>query len=70
LVGTDTRAFCYSNADLRREDRVFRFVSFWEKPTRHPRHLVFDSAVHLRPARLDIMHIGSHLEAVARTSKS
>jgi len=41
------RAFCYSNADLRKgeeADEILRFVSFWE--TTHgerPRHLVFDS---------------------------
>ena len=43
----DDRAFCYSNADLRKGEEaseVMRFVEFW-KSTRGelPRHLVFDS---------------------------
>ena len=41
------RAFCYSNADLRKgeeADEVLRFVSFWERQYgQRPRHLVFDS---------------------------
>jgi len=59
----DGRAFCYSNADLRKgdeADEIFRFISFWEKHhgTR-PRHLVFDSKLttHANLARLDDMGI-------------
>ena len=41
------RAFCYSNADLRKgeeAEEVFQFVSFWKKHHGdYPRHLVFDS---------------------------
>jgi hypothetical protein len=41
------RAFCYSNADLRKgeePEEVFRFVDFWKKHHGDvPRHLVFDS---------------------------
>jgi hypothetical protein len=41
------RAFCYSNADLRKGDEaeeIFRFVAFWKKHHgENPRHLVFDS---------------------------
>jgi hypothetical protein len=41
------RAFCYSNADLRKGDEpeeIFRFISFWKKHHGdYPRHLVFDS---------------------------
>jgi hypothetical protein len=41
------RAFCYSNADLRKgeePEEVFQFVSFWKKHHGgYPRHLVFDS---------------------------
>jgi len=43
----DGRAFCYSNADIRKgeeAEQIFRFVSFWERTHGHkPRHLVFDS---------------------------
>jgi hypothetical protein len=59
----DTRAFCYSNADLRKgeeSEEVFRFVSFWEKAhKKRPRHLVFDSKLTTYDglARLDLMHI-------------
>lgn len=41
------RAFCYSNADIRKGDEaneIFRFISFWEKEHGAlPAHLVFDS---------------------------
>ena len=41
------RAFCYSNADLRKgeeAEEIFRFVAFWKKHHgENPRHLVFDS---------------------------
>ncbi len=43
----DGRAFCYSNADLRKgeeAEEIFRFVQFWKKHHgENPRHLVFDS---------------------------
>ncbi|MBI4294498.1 MAG: hypothetical protein HY661_23715 [Betaproteobacteria bacterium] len=43
----DGRAFCYSNADLRKgeeAEEIFRFVAFWKKHHgENPRHLVFDS---------------------------
>lgn len=41
------RAFCYSNADLRKgeePEEIFRFISFWKKTHgRLPKQLVFDS---------------------------
>ena len=41
------RAFCYSNANIRKEEEaeeVLRFVKFWERTHgERPRHLVFDS---------------------------
>jgi len=44
---TENRAFCYVNADLRKEtqnDEILRFVEFWkEKSGRLPDELVFDS---------------------------
>ncbi len=44
---TASRAFCYSNADLRKgeeAEEIFRFVDFWKEHHRQlPRHLVFDS---------------------------
>jgi len=43
----DGRAFCYTNADLRKgeeSEEVLRFVAFWKKHHGdYPRHLVFDS---------------------------
>ena len=59
----DSRAFCYSNADLRKgeeAEEIFRFVAFWKK-THHelPRHLVFDSKLttYENLVRLDRMGI-------------
>ena len=44
---TENRAFCYVNADLRREsqnDEILEFVKFWrEKSGELPKELVFDS---------------------------
>jgi hypothetical protein len=59
----DGRAFCYSNADLRKgeeAEEIFAFVKFWKKQHGElPRHLVFDSRLttyeHL--ARLDKLGI-------------
>jgi hypothetical protein len=57
------RAFCYSNADLRKgeeAEEIFRFISFWERTHgKIPRHLVFDSRLttYAQLARLDEMHI-------------
>lgn len=57
------RAFCYSNADLRKgeeAEEVLRFVSFWERAHhQRPRHLVFDSRLttYANLARLDEMGI-------------
>src|SRR5882672_2339290 len=57
------RAFCYSNADLRKgeeAEEIFRFISFWERTYGHkPRHLVFDSKLTTQKnlVRLDDMGI-------------
>ena len=57
------RAFCYSNADLRKgeeAEEIFRFIAFWKKHHGHnPRHLVFDSRLTTYPqlARLDRLGI-------------
>jgi len=59
----DSRAFCYSNADLRKgeeRDEILRFVSFWKKTHREPpAHVVFDSQLttYANLARLDDMGI-------------
>jgi transposase len=59
----DSRAFCYSNANLRKgeeRDEILRFVSFWKKTHRErPGHLVFDSQLttYANLARLDDMGI-------------
>jgi len=58
-----SRAFCYSNADLRKGDEpeeVFRFLEFWKKQHgKLPRELVFDSKLTTYPslARLDKMGV-------------
>lgn len=55
----DGRAFCYSNADLRKgeeAEEIFRFVDFWKRThLKLPRHLVFDSRLttYAHLARLD-----------------
>jgi len=57
------RAFCYSNADLRKgeeAEEIFRFIAFWKKTHGSlPRHLVFDSKLTTQAnlARLDKMGI-------------
>jgi hypothetical protein len=57
------RAFCYSNADLRKgeeSEEIFKFIAFWKRVHRAlPRHLVFDSKLTTLAnlARLDKMDI-------------
>jgi len=59
----DGRAFCYSNADLRKgeeSEEIFRFIAFWKKTHGSlPRHLVFDSKLTTQAnlARLDKLGI-------------
>jgi transposase len=59
----DGRAFCYSNADLRKgeeSEEIFKFIAFWKRAHRQlPRHLVFDSKLTTLAnlARLDKMGI-------------
>jgi transposase len=53
------RAFCYSNADIRKgeePEEIFRFIRFWQRVHKTlPRHLVFDSRLttYANLARLD-----------------
>ena len=57
------RAFCYSNADLRKgeeAEEIFRFIAFWKTQHRAaPRHVVFDSRLttYAHLARLDRMGV-------------
>jgi hypothetical protein len=57
------RAFCYSNANLRKgeeAEEIFNFISFWKRTHgESPRHLVFDSRLttYANLARLDQMGI-------------
>src|SRR6266568_5570050 len=57
------RAFCYSNANLRKgeeSEEIFNFISFWKRTHGQlPRHLVFDSRLttYANLARLDRMGI-------------
>jgi hypothetical protein len=59
----DGRAFCYSNADLRKGDEseeIFKFIAFWKRVHGElPRHLAFDSKLTTLAnlARLDKMGI-------------
>ncbi len=60
----DSRAFCYSNADLRKgeePEEIFRFIAFWQRTHQGqlPRHLVFDSKLttYAGLARLDQLAI-------------
>jgi transposase len=59
----DSRAFCYSNADLRKgeeRDEILRFVDFWKRTHGQlPGHLVFDSQLttYANLAKLDEMGI-------------
>jgi hypothetical protein len=59
----DSRAFCYSNANIRKgeeRDEILGFVTFWEKTHGQlPAHLVFDSQLitYANLARLDQMGI-------------
>jgi hypothetical protein len=58
-----SHVFCYSNADLRKDEEaeeVFQFVAFWKRAHGQlPRHLVFDSKLTTQRglARLDKMDI-------------
>jgi transposase len=57
------RAFCYSNADIRKgeePEEIFRFITFWHRVHKTlPRHLVFDSRLttYANLARLDTMGV-------------
>jgi hypothetical protein len=59
----DGRAFCYSNADIRKgeeSEEIFRFIAFWKRVHgERPRHLVFDSKLTTLAnlARLEKMNI-------------
>lgn len=59
----DSRAFCYSNADIRKgeeRDEILNFVKFWKKTRGQlPAHLVFDSQLttYANLAQLDEMGI-------------
>lgn len=59
----DGRAFCYSNADIRKgeeSEEIFRFIAFWKRVHgERPRHLVFDSKLTTLAnlTRLDKMNI-------------
>lgn len=59
----ENRAFCYSNADLRKgeeNDEILRFISFWKSVTgKNPKHLVFDSKLttYANLAKIDEMKI-------------
>jgi len=59
----DNRAFCYSNADIRKgeeNDEILRFIEFWKSVSgKNPEHLVFDSKLttYANLAKIDEMKI-------------
>jgi hypothetical protein len=59
----EQQVFCYTHADLRKDeqhDEVRRFVEFWKERTGHvPEELIFDSRLTTYPNlnKLDEMHI-------------
>lgn len=59
----ENRAFCYSNADIRKgeeNDEILRFISFWKSVTgKNPAHVVFDSKLttYANLAKIDKMRI-------------
>ena len=59
----ENQVFCYTNADLRKEehnDEVLQFVEFWKERTRHvPEELIFDSRLttYANLNKLDEMNI-------------
>lgn len=70
----DGRAFCYSNADLRKgeeAEEIFKFIAFWQRV--HgvlPRHLVFDSRLTTQPNLLRLDDMGIRFMTLrARTPK-
>jgi transposase-like protein len=56
------RAFCYSNADIRKgeeAEEVLRFVAFWKRTHGdNPRHLVFDSRLTTYPNLVRLHKLG------------
>ncbi|HEX7501586.1 MAG TPA: hypothetical protein VF524_14990, partial [Polyangia bacterium] len=66
------RAFCYSNADLRKgeeADEILRFVAFWEKHHgARPRHLVFDSQLTTYANLVRLHHMGITFMTLRRRS--
>ncbi len=56
------RAFCYSNADIRKgeeSEEIFRFIAFWKRTHgQNPRHLVFDSRLTTYPNLVRLQKMG------------
>jgi len=70
---TVNRAFCYVNADLRKEtqnDEIMRFVEFWkEKSGKLPEELVFDSTFTTYPIMNQINKMGIKFITLRRRSE-
>ena len=66
------RAFCYSNADLRKGEQaeeIFRFIAFWKKHHgAYPRHLVFDSRLTTYPQLARLERLGISFITLRRRS--
>ncbi len=56
------RAFCYSNANIRKgeeSEEIFRFIAFWKRTHgQNPRHLVFDSRLTTYPSLARLQKMG------------
>jgi hypothetical protein len=68
------RAFCYSNADLRKgeeAEEIFRFITFWKRAHgKLPRELVFDSRLTTQPNLVRLDDMGIDFITLRRRSKS
>jgi transposase len=76
LVAQDAegRAFCYSNADIRKgeeAEEIFNFIKFWKKNQGElPRHLVFDSTLTTHANLARIAKMGITFITLRRRSKA
>jgi hypothetical protein len=70
----DGRAFCYSNADIRKgeeAEEIFRFIDFWKKTHgKFPGHLVFDSRLTTYANLARLHHMGITFITLRRRSAS
>lgn len=70
---SQTRVFCYANAELRkdrRDDEILRFVEFWQRRTgRLPEELIFDCTLTTYAKLDELNRKGIHFITVRRRSE-